>query len=181
MRVDDNPITKSTHRGSICSDAPICLSSFSEKEVPPRENVQQHKYNKLVHCLLTALPPSRFWREFEARLRRNLLLASNGKTVAKQQYCPLEAETTLNLLSDCPPFYVYPIRKYWCNLMNSRGLYSSIINLKVKYLHGRNRLYLSSKSMMITITKSNKLCAAIVYLYCLAIGTSIASLLQKLD
>ena len=56
--------------------------------------------------------------------------------------------------------------------MNSRELYSSIINLKVKCLHGGNRLYRSSKSMVITIIKSNKQRAAIVYLYCPAIGTS---------
>ena len=35
--------------------------------------------------------------------------------------------------------------------------------------------------MAITITKSNKTRAAIVYLYCPAIGTSSASLLQKSD
>ena len=35
--------------------------------------------------------------------------------------------------------------------------------------------------MVIIITKSNKLCAAIAYLYCPAIGTSSASLLQKFD
>ena len=38
-----------------------------------------------------------------------------------------------------------------------------------------------SKLMVITITKSNKLRAAIAYLYCPAIGTSSAWLLQKLD
>ena len=52
MRVDDNPSTESARGGSICSDAPICLSSFSEIEVPPREKVQRHKCKEQVHYLL---------------------------------------------------------------------------------------------------------------------------------
>ena len=52
MRVDDDPSTESARGGSICSDAPIRSSGFSEKEVPPRENVQRHKCKEQVHYLL---------------------------------------------------------------------------------------------------------------------------------
>ena len=65
--------------------------------------------------------------------------------------------------------------------MNSCRLYSSIMNSKVKCPHGAITLYRCSKTMIITFTRSKKLCAAIVYLYCLAIGISSASLLQKAD
>ena len=51
-RVDDDPSTKSACGGGVCSDAPICLSSFSEKEVPTRENIQWRKGKERVHYLL---------------------------------------------------------------------------------------------------------------------------------
>ena len=51
VRADKDPSTKSARGGSICSDTCICLSSFSEKEVPLRENVQWHKCKEWVHYL----------------------------------------------------------------------------------------------------------------------------------
>ena len=55
--------------------------------------------------VLTALLLIRFWREYEARLRRiDFLLGVQWLLAAKQQNRPLEAETTLNLLSDRSPF-----------------------------------------------------------------------------
>ena len=52
MRVDDDSSTESARGGSIYADAPIRLSSFSEKEVPPGKNVQRHKCKEQVHYLL---------------------------------------------------------------------------------------------------------------------------------
>ena len=52
MRVDDDPFTESAREGSICQDAPICISSFNVKEVPPRSNVKRQKCKKQVHYLL---------------------------------------------------------------------------------------------------------------------------------
>ena len=49
----------------------------------------------------------------------------------------------------------------------------SKFNYQVKYLHGA--FYWHSKSIMITITKSSKLRAAINYFYCPSIDTSSAS------
>ena len=88
----------------------------------------------------------RGWGQVEAQivLKINYLVWDRIQT-AKQQYSPLEAEMTFILLFNRPPISVYTsIHEYWCNLVNSRGLYSSIITLKVKYQHGENRFYLSS-------------------------------------
>ena len=60
--------------------------------------------------------------------------------------------------------------------MNWYGLYSSIIALKINLGWIANTLYWCSKSMVLTITKSNKRRAAIVYLYCLAITSSVSVL-----
>ena len=106
-----------------------------------------------------------------ARGRTCIFFLNNNEIAAKRHYCPLEVEKTLNPLPNCPPFLIYPIHKYWCNLTIWRWLYSSIITLKVKCQHGTNRLYWWPKLMVITITKSNKRCAAIVYLYGPTIGT----------
>ena len=51
----------------------------------------------------------------------------------------------------------------------------SKFNNQVKYLHGANIFYWYSKSIMVTITKSSKLRAALTYLYCPSMDTLGAS------
>ena len=93
---------------------PIRIRNHGVLGTPPRVTVllvcvsdllERDKYEWFeINLKLTALPLSWFWTHEPAQGRTRDFLHNNGKIAAKQQYFPLEAETTLNLLSDRPPF-----------------------------------------------------------------------------
>ena len=115
MRVDDDPSTKSACGESICSDAPICLSSFSEKEVPLKENVQRHKCNEAIHYLLredkgsawtrngTALPNAGDWSKKEKARPKNIKISDDKRkeeSIRNEQRSRQEKEYEDEFLED---------------------------------------------------------------------------------